>query len=179
MSSRPARLVAVALLLAGCRDLERFDTEDGAAYCGSMVSANFLHEGFIPGGSSRPNMQMRLELDTDELATFPGRVWTDDTAGLCSPAPILQGDRLRAIEEVQNDALSLLEFGDGRDFNFFAWVDSTCQGTLLAIVSLMKTDDVELRLLKARPVPAANAGTADQPGFIVFQLKRRDSGCSF
>jgi len=91
----------------------------------------------------------------------------------------LENARLRAIEAIQNDALSLIEFGDGREFNFLAWVDSTCQGTLLAVVSLMKTDDVEVRLLKPRPEPALDAGTADKPGFIVFRLQRRDDGCAF
>ena len=104
---------------------------------------------------------------------------TNDVTGLCEPRPILDGSPLRAIAEVQNDPLSLLEFGDGREYNFLAWVDSTCQGTLLAVVSLMKNDDVEVRLLKPKAAPAADALSADRPGYIVFQLKRRSEGCTF
>lgn len=170
---------STACLLAGCRDIDRFDTEEGAAYCGSMVAAPFVHDGFVSDETGRPNLRLHLELDTDSLTEFPGLVTTDDASGLCSPRPILENSPLRAIAEVQNDPLSLLEFGDGREYNFLAWVDSTCQGTLLAVISLMKNDDVEVRLLKPKAAPATAATAADRPGFIVFQLKRRDEGCGF
>ena len=86
---------------------------------------------------------------------------------------------MRAIEQVQSDQLSLLEFGDGRELNFLAWVDSTCLGPVLAVVSLLKNDGVELRLLKPRPAPGENAPAAERPGFIVFTLSRYDEGCGF
>ena len=68
MIRRASFLVLTAALLLGCRDIERFDTEGEAAYCGSMVSAQFLHDGFIPD-DGRPDVNLRLDLTMAELAT--------------------------------------------------------------------------------------------------------------
>ena len=174
----PALAGLAAFGTLGCRDIDRFDTEGNAAYCGSMVSAQFLNEGFI-AENGRPTVSMRLKLDTDALTTYPGTLTTDDQVGICGATPLLSDARMRAIPQVQSDQLSLLEFGDGREFNFFAWVDS-CLGPLLAVVSLMKNDGVEVRLLKPRPDPGdTTPPPADQPGFILFPLRRRSDGCGF
>jgi hypothetical protein len=169
--STPALLGA--LLLLGCRNVDRFDTEPGAAYCGGMV--NFGQNGFV---ARQPNLVMQLELDMDSLTEQPGIMTTgDQISGLCKPLPVFDGAALRAIPEVMNDQLALLEFGDGREYNFFAWVDTTCMGTVVAVVSLMKNDEVEVRLLK--PKAAAETGTpkVDQPGFILFRLRRDEKPC--
>jgi hypothetical protein len=163
---------ALALTSLGCRNIDRFDTENGAAYCGPMVS--FPQKGFV---KKEPDLRLALELDIDSLTAFPGVITTNDVVGFCQPAPLFDAAPLRAIPEVLNDPLSLAEFGDGREYNFFAWADSTCQGTMLAVVSLMKNDSVEVRLLKPKPNPAPNAPEEEQPGFILFQLTRSDSGC--
>jgi hypothetical protein len=171
------RLVLAALfapLWLGCRNIERFDTESGAGYCGYMV--NFGNNFFIPPGS-RPTLALRLELDIDSLTVQPGFLTTNDTDGFCVPAPLFDRAPLRAIPEVMNDPLSLLEFGDGREYNFFAWVDSSCQGTMVSVVSLMKNDEVEVRLLKPKPMPAPEALDKDRPGFILFRLARQDGPC--
>jgi hypothetical protein len=167
----------LCLAVIGCRDVDRFDTEGNSAYCGSMVSAQFLHDGFIPE-DGRPNVSMRLQLDTDALTTYPGTLTTDDEVGICGLNPLFTESRLRAIGHVQSDQLSLLEFGDGREFNFLAWVDS-CLGPVLAVVSLMKNDTVEVRLLKPRPEPGETTPAAERPGFIVFTLRRYSEGCGF
>ena len=52
---------------------------------------------------------------------------------------------LQVTQEVFADSLSQLDLGQGRDFNLIAWVDSTCQGSALSIVSLMHSGDVEVR----------------------------------
>jgi hypothetical protein len=173
----PALAGLASLVALGCRDIDRFDTEGTSAYCGSMVSAPFLNDGFLPE-NGRPNLSMRLHLDTDALTTYPGTLTTDDQVGICGATPLLTDARLRAIEQVQSDQLSLLEFGDGREYNFFAWVDS-CLGPLLAIVSLMKNDAVEVRLLKPRPESGETTPAAERPGFVVFTLKRYTEGCGF
>jgi len=121
---------------------------------------------------------MRLQLDTDALTTFPGTLTTDDEIGICGATPLFGDARLRAIEQVQSDQLSLLEFGDGREFNLLCWVDS-CLGPMLAVVSLMKNDTVEVRLLKPRPEPNDSTPAAERPGFIVFTLRRYSEGCGF
>ena len=160
--------------MLGCRNIDRFETEEGTAYCGPMV--NLAQNGFV---SRQPNLKMQLELDMNSLTVQPGTITTSDRAnGVCGGLPLFEQASLRAIPEIMNDQLSLLEFGDGREYNFFAWVDSNCFGTVVAVVSLMKNDDVEVRLLKPKPVPAEGAPEADQPGFILFHLLRQKRPCN-
>jgi hypothetical protein len=175
------RLVLICLLVGSgaCRNLDRFDTGADEAYCGLLVSAPFAHQGFVPS-STPPTLQMRLTLDTGRLTTIPGALSTDDAAdGLCAPIPLFSETPLRAMQEAMHDPLSTLEFGDGREHNFLVWVDSSCQGTMVGVVSLMKSDEVEVRLLKPAPVPAPDADPAEQPGFAQFVLRRREGDCGF
>ena len=81
--------------------------------------------------------------------------------------------------------LSALTFGEGHEHDFFAWVDSTCQGTMLAVVSLMKNNYVELRLFKPAPLSPSTT-PAESPGFAVFHLNpkplhkpEKEGGCGF
>jgi hypothetical protein len=184
LSPTARRLAALAVLppwLASCRSLERFDTEPPAAYCGSLVGAPLFHEGFIPTGAP-PSLSLALELDMSSLSSRPGSLRSDDmTSGFCSDRgrPLFDGAALRAIPQVANDALSQADFGEGHEHDFFAWVDSTCQGTMLAVVSLLKNGAVELRMLKPAPDPPAKAGPERRPGFALFYLERRENGCGF
>jgi len=176
-----ALLPCLALGALGCRDLSRFDTEGSEAYCGSMVSSPLFQEGFVPEGVPPP-LRLELLLDTDALSTIPGELTTDDAdRGLCSDdgRPLIDRAPLRAISELSHDALSTFEFGDGRDHNFFAWVDSTCQGTMLAVVSLMSDGNVEVRLLKPAALPPPDAPPDRKPGFALFSLTREEEGCNF
>jgi len=174
-----ASIAGIALL--GCRSLERFDTKPPTAYCGALVGAPLFHEGFVPIGAP-PSLSLRLELDMNSLTSRPGTLTSNDrTTGFCSDKgrPLFEGASLRAIPQLTNDALSQAEFGEGHDLDFFAWVDSTCQGTMLAVVSLLKNGDVEVRLLKPAPDPPPSAGPEKQPGFALFYLQRHEAGCSF
>ncbi|MDQ2647877.1 MAG: hypothetical protein M3020_29035 [Myxococcota bacterium] len=187
----------------GCTSLDRFDTDGNAAYCGPMVGSPAFHEGVLPDGVP-PALRMRMKLDIDALRertsraygsgesgsrneTRPsqtvvvGNIATDDDNGLCASEgmALFDDSALRAIPELDHDPLSTLEFGDGRDYNFFAWADSTCQGTMLAVVSLMRNDDIEVRILKPATLPAADARAGSRPGFALFTLSRRDEGCGF
>ncbi len=166
---------------AGCRDLSRFDTHGNEAYCGSIVSSPVFQEGFLPQGVP-PRLRLKLLLDTEQLTSRPGQLTTDDAdRGLCSSdgRPLLDQAPMRAIDELERDALSTLEFGDGREHNFFTWVDSTCQGTMLAVTSLMNDGGVEVRLLKPAALPPPEAGPDRKPGFALFPLKLQDNGCGF
>lgn len=184
MAVRVRQIVLTALMGAaalGCRDLSRFDTEGNEAYCGSLVSSPAFQEGFVPAGVP-PQLRLKLQLDTDTLTSRPGMLTTNDAdTGLCSSEgrPLIDQAPLRAIEELSHDPLSMLEFGDGREHNFFAWVDSTCQGTLLAVTSLMNDGNVEVRLLKPAALPAGDAPPERKPGFALFPLERQDQGCGF
>lgn len=175
-------LVALGFLAsAGCRSLDRFETEPPAAYCGSLVGAPQFHDGFVPTGSP-PSLSLRLDLDMSSLTTRPGALTSDDReTGLCrhNDRPLFEQASLRAIPEMSNDALSQADFGEGHDHDFFAWVDSTCQGTMLAVISLLKNDEVEVRLLKPAPDPRPRAKPEEQPGFALFHLKRWEAGCGF
>jgi hypothetical protein len=166
--ARPFSNVAcgAALLAAlGCRDLDRFDTGDTGAYCGNIIDGAFTRRGFEPG------LGIRLTLDIEAIQQAPGTLSTDDReAGPCAPRALFEQAPLQVTPELFSDPLSLLEFGATRDHNFVAWADSTCQGSAMAVVSLMHTGDVEVRLLR-RGDPAVDPSPGD---FGVFQLRRTD-----
>jgi hypothetical protein len=173
-------LAAVALVALGCRSLDRFDTAGESAYCGSIVGSEPFQDGFIPE-NTRPRLGIHLELDVDNLTTYPGTLTSnDDQFGLCSAdgEPLFRNSRLRAIEPMLHDALSQAEFGDGHQHDFFAWVDSTCQGTMVAVVSLLTNGAVEVRLFKPAADPPEGASADERPGFAKFDLKRR-SDCPY
>jgi hypothetical protein len=159
-----AGIGALGVTLAGCRSLDRFDTGDDGAFCGSIIDSSFTRRGFEPG------LAMRLTLDIDALHDNPGRLSTNDVEGLCAPRASFEGARLHVTPELFADPLSLLEFGSTRDHNFVAWVDSTCQGSAFAVISLMHTGEVEVRLLR-RGLTANDETPGD---FAVFQLERTD-----
>jgi len=138
-----------------------------------MVSAPLFQSGFIPEGG-KPNLRLRLHLDVDALTTNPGTLTSDDrTRGLCkaSDRPLFDEAPLRAIPEVLHDPISTLEFGQGREHSFFAYVDSSCQGTMLAVVSLMKSKNVEVRLFKPAPIADGDATAAESSGYALFYLE--------
>jgi hypothetical protein len=163
--------LGIALLAApACTRLERFDNSDGSAYCGNIVGAEFVREGF----ATLPRMQ--LQLDMQSLDRFPGRMTSDDAVdGPCRPQATFDAARLRVSGKLQADALSQLEFGDQRELNLVAWVDSSCDGTYLAVVSLLENDDVEVRLMRSQ----ANEDAEEAGPFGVFKLTRHPRKCGF
>jgi len=162
-----APLLLALLALVACKDLDRFDSSDGGAYCGDIVSSDFTRKGF----DTLPHL--RLTLDIDQLTTAPGTLSSDDAAtGPCAPEPQFADAPLVVTTELFADPLSLLEFGASREHNFIAWVDSTCRGRALAVVSLMHDGSVEVRLLRPGAVTEP-----DSTEFGVFQLQRET--CTF
>jgi hypothetical protein len=156
-------LLLLAPCAGGCHDLERFDTGSDSAYCGSIVDASFVRQGFAQ------HTRMELRLDVDRLRTFPGRISTDDsTDGVCAPEATFERSILRIPQPLHGDPLSLLAFGESREANLLAWVESTCDGSYLAVVSLMKSDDVEVRLMRGQ----ADAEGNEVGPFGVFHLTR-------
>lgn len=188
MRFRPCLLLAAALGSASCKNLDRFDTQGAAAYCGDLVSGPSFHDGFVAANVEPPSIRLKLTLDTSQLnsltdnkMTQVGRLWTNDREqGLCSKdgEALFQSSPLRTIPQVYHDSLSTLTFGEGHDEDFFAWTDSTCQGTMLAVVSLLRSGDIEVRLFKPAPLPA-DGGPETRPGFALFYLKRQKNGCEF
>jgi hypothetical protein len=183
-----ASLCLVLLPTLGCRSIDRFDTRGEAAYCGELVSAPSFHDGFLPKNKAK-KLMMQLTLDTSQLSSFsenntalPGTLSSNDGDwGFCSEGKqaLFKGSPLRAIPQVYHDSLSTLVFGEGHEEDFFAWTDSQCQGTMLALVSLLRNSDVELRLFKPAPLPPLDAGPEQRPGFALFHLRRHNEGCRF
>jgi hypothetical protein len=172
-----------ALALSGlvsCRDLSRFDTEGAAAYCGGIVGTPPFNGGFIPSGAP-PNLSLRLRLDTSSLTSRPGSLASNDAAnGFCKPAPLFDEAPLRTIPEILHDALSQADLGEGRQHTFFAWVDSTCGTSMVAVVSLLTNGAVEVRLLRPGPdLPPMSVDEGDGAGFALFYLQRSETGCGF
>jgi hypothetical protein len=171
---RSVRLLGIvgAFAVAGCRNLDNFDTKPGYAYCGAIPASPVFQEGFVPDNQP-PTLELALTLDTGKITGQPGILSSNDAgSGLCGAQPLFLDAPIRAIPEVDHDALSTLTFGEGHEHDFFVWVDSTCQGTMLALVSLIKNNQVELRLFKpARlPAPDSTPTAGEKPGFALFHL---------
>jgi hypothetical protein len=181
VAPRGAGPLLLVVALCGCRSLDRFDTGGEAAYCGSIVGAQLFQGGFIPDNTP-PSLSLHLELDIGKLATRPGTLTSNDAAmGLCSDMgkPLFENASLRAIEEIFHDDLSQAEFGEGHQHDVFAWVDSTCQGTMVAVVSMLTNGAVEVRLLKPAADGPDDAPAGERAGFAKFYLKKNEKGCSF
>jgi hypothetical protein len=176
-----AAVVLAGACLFGCRSLERYDTEGTSAYCGSIVGPTVFQDGFVPDGQP-PGLGLSLKLATSTLSTRPGTLSSNDAeTGFCREEgrALFENAPLRAIPEMFHDSLSQLEFGEGHVQDFFAWVDSSCQGTMLAVVSLLTNGAVEMRLMKPAAEPPPNAGADQQPGFALFYMEKSDTGCGF
>lgn len=193
--ARFARLPAVPprLLLLGvvsctlsCRSLDRFDTSGDPAFCGDLVSGPSFHDGFVTAGEPW-NLRLKLDLDASKLSSFSenrnaimGWLTSNDVGtGLCVDQPLFHSAPIRAIPQLYHDTLSTLSFGEGHDEDFFAYVDSTCQGTMVSLVSLLRNGNVEVRLFKPARLPDEGAKPDKLPGYAVFYLTRHDEGCEF
>lgn len=174
-------LLVAALCSLSCRNLDRFDTTGDPAFCGEMVSGPSFHDGFIAAGQPQ-RLGLKLELDTSQLTRFadnktslPGKLTSDDDVqGLCGDRALFEDAQLRSIPQVNHDSLATLSFGEGHDEDFFAWVDSSCEGTLVSLVSLLRNGNVEVRLFKPAPFDPDKT-----PGYALFYLTRNDKGCDF
>mgnify|MGYP001826864396 CR=1 FL=1 len=178
-SCRAAVLVTL-LMTAGCNSLEDFDTADGEAFCGQITLGSAYRTGFSP------RVQLRMRLDTSRIFTgeSPGTVSSFEAGSDgAEPKRLLDTAQLRPFAPLAHDALSDLEFGDGRERNLVYAVspaDPTAEA-LLAVVSLRTDDSVEVRLLR----PGLDL-TADQDPpperrqlFGVFVLQKRQDLCGF
>jgi hypothetical protein len=191
MIPRLTSLLSLATLLTtlACRDLERFDTKNDQAYCGDLVSGMSFDDGFWPDNEPKLLRMQLTELNTNLLSTFsndtasiPAWLTSNDAAhGLCAEQgqALFEHAPLRSIPQIDHDSIATLSFGEGHDQDFFAWVDSTCQGTMLALVSLLRNNDIELRLFKPAPLPRPRAPAGERPGFALFYLRRNNHGCGF
>lgn len=161
-------IVAAASSLVGCRDTAEFSTGSGH-YEGAVVSGSFVRTGIADG------TRACVTLDADHLQDSPGMLWTNDGRFHATP--------LRPIPQIWHDPLSTFSFGEGRTKNLMYVVtpmtDAGDRGTdVMAVVSLMHTGSIEVRLI--RGAPDADGGDPDADDvFAVFDLDTNPGPCPF
>ena len=159
--------------VAACRDLSGFNS-NGGSYQGAVVDAPFVLAG-IDGGSTN----LCLTIDTGHLQDSPGTLSTSD--GRFHAVP------MRSIPQIWQDPLSTLQFGEGRLKNLMYMVRASTPFTdgdgsdVLAVVSLMQSGDIEVRLVRGAPDVSSDGGTSSsmQNVFAIFDLTKQSSPCSF
>ncbi len=158
--------------LLGCKDITRFSTEPGEAYCGDILKDNFVREG-LP-----PSMRLRMTFRGDHIEDDPGVVSTNDH--------FLENTPLRPIHSLPNDPLWSLQFGEGRDRNFLYVVDppDPANGpSMFAVVSFLNQGDAEVRLLRGAFMDSKETEPPSRDGkvlFAVFAPMHRERGnCGF
>ncbi len=167
----------LACALAGgagaCRDLSGFSTGSGS-FEGAIVGADFVRAGISATTDAGVATRLCLTLDANNLQGSPGALSTNDG--------LFQATALRSIPQIWQDPLSTLSFGDGRLKNLVYVVSASRPlsdggSDVFAIVSLMQSGNVEVRLLHGAPAPD---GSAPAPNvFAVFQLQRQSTPCSY
>jgi len=175
-------LLGTALIgVGGCRGANRFDTSASGAFCGELV-AGVTSDGLVPDvqDGARIQLKLALTLDSHHLSDVPGTLTSnDDTNGLCSGQRLFEKAPVRTIQPALRDAISGIQITQDHEQDVFTWVDSTCQGTFVAILSLMVDGKVEVRLFKPLRDVDAGAPANQRSGFGVFSLARSDTGCGF
>jgi hypothetical protein len=171
MTVRRATPVAAALfatLATGCHDVSRF-SNDGDHYEGNIVGGDFVRAGF--DASTR----LCVVLDASHLQDAPGTITSSDGRFASTP--------LRTIPQIWHDPLSTLSFGEGRVQNLIyvatPMPDADPGSDVFAVVSLMQSGAVEVRIVRGAPVNDGGAGSSTGNVFGVFSLSRTGGACSF
>jgi hypothetical protein len=159
-------VLLVPLAVSGCRDVTRYSST-GDHYEGAVASALFVRTGFDP------STKLCLTLDASSLEQTPGTLTSSDGRFHATP--------LRPMPQVWHDPLSTFTFGEGRVQNMIyvatPIADADALGDVTAVVSLMQTGDVEVRMF--RSAPPIDAGEGGASLFGVFSLSRTAGACSF
>jgi hypothetical protein len=153
-------LIGVLALLA-CRDNSRFSSR-GDRFQGPVVRGSFVRAGFAE------DVSMCLTLDTDHLQDAPGTISTSD--GRLKAVP------LRPIPQIWHDPLSTLSFGDGRTQNLVYAATPNDAQDVMVVVSLMQSDNIEVRLVRGAPEADGGPGSSV---FGVFNLEKQIGPCGF
>jgi hypothetical protein len=179
----------LALLLSvSCRNLDRFDTHPGESYCGSLVGQETISTGFADGWEAKTSTPstLALTLNTTELFVaggIPAVITSNDVSfGPCGPSqPLFDRAPARTLGKSIGDRLSAMKLGEDHQEDVVLFVDSSCSGSMVAILSLIQNGDVELRLLRPAPLaasdPAATVESTER--FGLFVLTKAKEGCGF
>ncbi len=179
--------IAGSLAIAtGCKNVQRFDTGSSAAYCLELVEDGSTNSEMLPddaGGlldAGANQLQLGVTIDSQHLSTRPGVLWSNDAGfGLCSPSPLFDRVPIRTIQPALIDVISTVQLTPDHIQDIFTLVDSTCQGTMVSILSLIDGGSVEVRLIKPMPEKGENGTAQDKPGFGLFARSRRRENCDF
>lgn len=155
-----AAMLASGLLLS-CRDFSDYSSR-GDHYEGPITAGNFVRAG-LPA-----DLRLCVELDGQALQTAPGTLASSD--GWMAPAT-----RLRPLPHVHNDALSLMDFGQGRAKTFVYAATPAGQNDATVFLSLMNDEKLEVRLLRGGP----RDDLPNEYVFGVFGLERTPGPCPF
>lgn len=170
--------VASQLCCVSCKSVDRFDTGPNGAFCGEMISGG-TSDGLIPDGSAI-DLKLALTLSSQQLKDYPGRLTSNDvTGGLCEGTRLFDDAKIRTVQKALLDSIATVQITPDHEQDLFTWVDSSCQGTFLAILSLMYDGTTEIRLFKPMHEADAGAPASQRDGFGVFSLTRSDTGCGF
>jgi hypothetical protein len=162
------RALAASIVLActsACNDPTRF-SNDGDHFEGAVVTSGFVRSNVDDG------TRICLALDATKLQDGPGTISSSDGRFKNTP--------LRPIPQAWHDPISTMSFGDGRERNLVyavapeASVDAA--GDVFAIVSLLSSGEIEVRLLRSAPGGPTSARAAL---FGVFPLQRTPGACPF
>jgi hypothetical protein len=173
MRAAPALVLALTAVTAtGCHDLSAFST-NGGSYSGPVVQASFVLAGMDP------STNLCMTLDTSQLQDSPGNLSTSD--GRFGTVP------LRSIPQIWQDPLSTFTFGEGRLKNLMYVATASMPfsdgngNDVFAVVSLMQSGGVEVRLIRGAPGLTLDGGPEPTGGnlFAVFELTRQSSPCSY
>lgn len=148
-------------LLCACRDYADYSSR-GDHFEGSILAGDFVRAG-LPA-----SMRLCVELDGNALQSAPGTLGTDN-------GWLAEKTRLRVLPQVHNDALSLLDFGEGRARTFVYAAAPRGEPDVTVFLSLMTDDTLELRVLRGGP---RDDGPSDYV-FGVFGLERTPGACPF
>ena len=172
----------------GCKSVAGFDTGTNGAFCGEQIGGiepdRKTSDGLIPdvvdAGQSAISLKLALTLSTQHLQDYPGTLSSNDDAdGLCAGQPLFFKSTVRTIQPALRDAIASMQITPDHTQDIFTWVDSSCQGTFVNILSLMNDGSVELRLFKPWKEADAGAPANARAGFGLFSLTKSDTGCGF
>jgi len=153
--------VLAAGLLFGCRDFSEYSNH-GDHFEGAVAPGAFVRTG-IPS-----DLRLCVELDATAMQSAPGTLVT-------SNGWIASGTKLRPLPHVQNDTLSLLDFGEGRAKTTLFAVAPVGEADATVFLSFMNDDKLEVRLLRSGPRDEA----PNDYVFGVFGLTRQPGPCPF
>ena len=147
----------VLLLLFACNDVSTYS------------NTNDHYEGQIVQG---PYIRAGLGADVTMYLTFDGAHFQDSPGSITTNDGRFRGGALRPIPQEWHDTISLMSFGDGRVKSMIYAVAPARpeEADALAVVSLMKDESIEVRLVRSAP---GRTMPGDEPIFGVFRLERK------